>query len=85
MADVVTLSVKPRGYSAQAVELLEQLLADAKAGELLSITYVAEIPGNQIVYGWTGCDDIVLVCGHVARLQHRLQQRLDAQSSECPP
>lgn len=62
----------------RVVTYLEALLQRAREGELISFTYVAELCQGDLETGWTEGRDLFMMAGMVARMQHRIQQRLDA-------
>ena len=76
MAEIVALPAP--GFNADVVERLEGLLAEAKAGEILSIMFVADLKGSEVACGWTGCENLYSLAGQAARIQHLIQKRLDA-------
>ncbi len=65
------------GYNAQVVQLLTQLLEEAKRGDIISIVVVSELKGGVIASSWSGSDDLYKLAGGAARLQHVLQRRID--------
>ncbi len=74
-AEIVALPA--RGFNADVVEKLEGLLAQAKAGEVQSILFVCDMRDQTIAAGWTGCENLYLLAGHVARALHLIQKRID--------
>ena len=80
MADIIPLT---RGFNGQVVTAIRELLARAEAGEILDGIWVLGVRGGAHEVTWTGCDDLVRLSGYVARIQHRIQLRLDgAKDSE---
>lgn len=74
--DKITVLPTP-GYNKQVVEQLEELLEDAKKGEIISLTTIVERKGGFFENIWTGTDDLFVLAGQAARLQHVLQCRID--------
>ena len=59
------------------VGILKDLLAEAKAGKIQTIAYVAECSDNSIQAGATNKKDQARVIGALARLQFRLCREMD--------
>lgn len=59
------------------IDLLLELLADAKSGELQTLAFVGETRDNGITTGATEKRDRLRVIGALARLQYRLLQESD--------
>jgi hypothetical protein len=74
-AEIVALP--PRGFNADVVERLEQLLAQAKNGDVQSVLFLCDMRDNTIAAGWTGCENLYTLAGHAARVQHLIQKRID--------
>lgn len=66
-----------RGYKKQVVDLLKTLLADAEAGEIVSILVLSEQPGGKFRNYSSGCDDLFAQLGGVARMMHFINKRID--------
>ena len=75
MAEIVALPAP--GFNPDVVARLEALLAEAKAGEILSFMFVADLKGGNAAVGWTGCENLYALAGQAARIQHVIQRRLD--------
>lgn len=62
----------------QVVELLEQFLADAKAGKFDSILIVADhAASEQMEWGWSRCEDLVGLVGRLERMKYTALQRME--------
>lgn len=58
------------------IEEAEKLLELAKAGELRSLMWLGD-GGDAMLSGWTPVDDVFRLLAQSARLQHRIQLRID--------
>lgn len=68
--DLSVIADKP---NADLIERLEGLLAEAKAGELQSIAYVASWRGNDICSGWSDMPrNRTRIMGELFQLLHKL-------------
>jgi hypothetical protein len=65
--------------SAACVELLESLLAEAKAGQLtmLAIASVDEKGQGMHSFAWEGSNDRLQLLGAVERMKHGLLRKID--------
>jgi hypothetical protein len=61
----------------EVIKGLRELLAAAERGEIKSVLWFADRFDQTFDVGWTGCDDMVMLSGQIARLQHRVQRRMD--------
>lgn len=77
MTNVVGIKPVERGYNAQVVEALEEMLAEAKAGRILSMMVVSEMTEGLFDARWSGTDDLYKLSGMAARMQHNIQRRID--------
>lgn len=70
------VSLAPKRVQMQTVKILEDLLADAKRGEINAVA-VASVTswgsGRTVV---SPSDNVMTLAGAVARLQHRIQAEL---------
>ncbi len=66
-----------RGYKQQVVDLLRELLADAEAGNVVSLVVLAEEPGGTFRSRSTGCDNLFAQLGGAARMMHFINKRID--------
>jgi hypothetical protein len=65
-------------YNQEAVDILEELLAEAKAGKLIGIACVTLDEKGDYFHRFTRTDDMVREIGAVARLLHVLQTVMDS-------
>lgn len=77
LMDAYIVAIPPRGPNHDVVEKLEQLLVEAKTGEVQSLLFICDMRDNTVAVGWTGCENLYLLAGHSARLQHLIQNRID--------
>lgn len=61
----------------EVIKQLRELLAAAERGEIKSVLWFADRFDQTFDVAWTGCDDLLGLSGQIARLQHRVQVRLD--------
>lgn len=61
----------------QQVETLEAVLAEARTGNFETLVVLAMTRDGQTLTKWTVCDDLFLLLGHIMRLVHNVQKRLD--------
>ena len=61
----------------QQVEALEAVLAEAKAGNFETLVILAMTRDGQTLTKWTVCEDLIMLLGHIARLAHNVQKRMD--------
>lgn len=74
--------VKPAAFNAdqRCVDLLEDLLAKAKAGEITEITAVYQKLDMTRMHTWTGCEDLYSLLGYVTAMQYTVQRRIRGES-----
>lgn len=77
LKSVTKLSVVPKGYNQQAVDYLQTLVDQAKAGEILEIVCVSKLSDGQYEHCWTGCKDLHELVGQLARMQYLMIQRMN--------
>lgn len=75
--NVVTLSEVSAKPVESVIELLEKILADAKAGKITAVALATTTPAGGTGTAWTGDAWVSHLLGSVAMLQHRLTQRID--------
>lgn len=61
----------------EVISLLEELLEDARSGELRCVMAIGLLRGGYSRTAWGGEPDYYLLSGMVARLQHRIQMIQD--------
>lgn len=72
-SDANLLHVVQDGPNPTLIECLENLLADAKAGELQAMTYVCSWRSNLVSSGWTSRNhNRMRVIGELTQLSHHL-------------
>lgn len=59
------------------VDKLRNLLSAAERGEIKSVLWLADRFDQTFDIEWTPCDDLLQLSGQIARLQHRIQVRID--------
>jgi hypothetical protein len=59
------------------VSLLTDLLAQAQAGDVMSLIYSAEIPGGKIQTGYTAQEDLYSSIGQLERMKYLLLRSID--------
>lgn len=64
MSNIAVLAQKPVNH--EIVAALEELLADAKAGDVVSLVFTAERVGNEFE-SFANFKDGLLLLGHLAR------------------
>lgn len=62
---------------ATQVGVIEAALVDAKAGKFSSIMLIAMDHDGTTLTKWTACPDLILLLGHIERMKHAVQRRLD--------
>lgn len=66
----------------EVVALLENLLRQARAGELIGLIYSAEVAGGQVQTGYTPIENIYEQIGQLERMKALLLRNLDALMQE---
>lgn len=56
-------SIKNIGVDDESVEMLEELLAEAKSGELKQLVYIHKNKEGEIGHGWAGAPDLSMIGG----------------------
>lgn len=65
------------GYQKQVVEVLEELLATAKKGEIVSFIALTIHKGDSMQHWWSGCDNLLTLLGGATRLCHTISNRMN--------
>jgi hypothetical protein len=81
----MTADVKPLGVVSvpderrrQTIQLLEQFLADAKAGKWDEVLIVAGHADDEVfTWAWTRSEDLVGLIGRLERLKYHALRRMD--------
>lgn len=71
------LSVVPKKYNKQAIRYLEELLEQAKKGEIVEVVCVYKFDNGLFEHCYTGCDDLYLLIGQIERMKHVMLRRMD--------
>jgi glycogen debranching enzyme len=74
-SDLHIITAEPRGED--VVELLEEALAQAKAGEFSSIAFAGVYRNGCTQQAWSSAPSVSLLLGSVSRLEYRLNQFID--------
>lgn len=78
MADLKIVRLDPsQGRKAEVVERLQELLAQAEAGEIVDLTFAAAMVDGAVITGFTHTDDAHRRLSGVSRLLHRLHLIMD--------
>jgi hypothetical protein len=80
MSHVLTIVSRPEQVRRDVVSVLEEFLADAKAGRLAGIAIAGIKPDLQAITHWSDCEHAAAMIGAVAILQHRLAAEANAQA-----
>lgn len=70
------LRVIERGYKSDVVQILEQLLVEARDGKIMSIVVTTE-QGGGYTTDYSGCEDLGRLIGHLERQKHLMLRRMD--------
>lgn len=80
MADVLKLQVKQPGYNEQVVTLLEELLEDARAGNISNMVCVSHDPTTrQWIHSYTGCDNLHELIGVLEKMKYIQMRRTEVE------
>ena len=71
-----------RSPDLHVITLLESLLRQAKAGELVSLIYSAEVAGNRVQSGYTPIENLYTVIGQLERMKGLLLRNIDDTAQE---
>lgn len=74
---IVRLPTSGDALIARQVELLESAIVEAKSGNFETLVLLAMTRDGSTLTKWTVCDDLFLLLGHIMRLAHNVQKRLD--------
>jgi len=72
---VLTLA-QPRSND-KAVEVIEQMLAAAKSGEVVEVMALTVCRGGELASYWTASDDLLRQLGMATRMAANIQKRMD--------
>ena len=79
-----TVSIGKAVPVADVVRRLAELLKRAESGELRSIMWIAELRDGSRITGFSACEDMQKLLADAARLTHRIQRRMDEETSQVP-
>mgnify|MGYP001565764407 FL=1 len=71
------LKVLKKKYSSQAVELLTELLRDAKQGKITDLVCSYASGVNEYSLTYTGTDDLIRLVGHLEKMKWRMLERMN--------
>lgn len=77
MAQVVPLKTERASSNEAAILMLEDMLAQARAGEVVAVGIAVVRPGSHINCGFTDFDNAGLLLGAVALLQSRVLANME--------
>lgn len=78
MADLIAvLSPAPTEAQPQVIEMLENLLARARTGEVLSFAVACELTGREVMTGHSEPASVFALIGAVEHLKQRLLRKAD--------
>ena len=70
------LKVIKRGYSKEAIEILEELLEQAKKGEIHELVTMANYGEHRYETRYTNSNDLVTLVGHIEKIKWRMLERM---------
>uniref|UniRef100_A0A6H2A4A9 Uncharacterized protein n=1 Tax=viral metagenome TaxID=1070528 RepID=A0A6H2A4A9_9ZZZZ len=70
------LKVIKRGYSKEAIEILEELLEQAKKGEIHELVTMANYGEHHYETRYTNSNDLVTLVGHIEKIKWRMLERM---------
>lgn len=76
---VVQLTTRPTKVVHSVIERLEAALEQAKAGKISAIAIAVVMDDDAMNCAWSDSENVGLLVGSVARLQHRLNRSVDEQ------
>lgn len=76
-ATVRKLNVVPKTYNHQVIEFLEELLEQAKAGDIVEIVTSAKFDTGGYSVSYTGCKDLHELVGQLERMKFLTLRRMD--------
>ena len=71
---VVALQPPP---NEDAIVRLQAAIERARRGETLHVTIMEEFSNGELQTSWSGSADLLKVLGHLARMMHNVQKRID--------
>lgn len=72
MSNLIELKTRPAVISDTVIARLEEVLADARAGKIVSVAIAGVEADGTIVSAWSETDDFGRLLGAVSRLEHRI-------------
>ena len=76
MSNVKRLEIVPK-FSQQTVSMLEELLAQAKAGDIIEVVATTKWGDGTYTHSWTGCDNLMELVGILERQKMATLRRMD--------
>lgn len=76
MNKVKRLEIVPK-FNQQTVNLLEELLEQAKAGDITEMTATTKWGNGTYTHSWTGCDNLMELVGILERQKLATLRRMD--------
>jgi len=76
MKQPLKLSIVPK-YNAQTVDLLTELLEQAKAGGITEMTVTTRCSDGTYTHSWTGCENLMELVGVLERQKLATLRRMD--------
>ena len=77
MPNVSKLTIVKKTYNAQVVEFLEELLKQAKAGDIAEMVCCAKFDTGGYSVSYTGCRDLNELVGQLERMKFLTLRRMD--------
>lgn len=72
MAEIRTLETRPMAVQKDVIELAEDLLARAKAGEIVELAATMVLPDGAVGTAWAGGGDYHRMLGGIETLRFRM-------------
>jgi hypothetical protein len=69
--------IKDRGYDKQAIDILEELLNRARAGDITDLVCSFATSSNSYELCYTGTDDLISLVGHLEKMKWRMLERMN--------
>ena len=77
MLKVHKLAIVKKTYNSQVVEYLEELLEQAKAGDIVEMVCCGKFDTGGYSLSYTGCDDLHELVGQLERMKFMTLRRMD--------
>jgi hypothetical protein len=77
VSNLVELKTRPAAISESVVARLEEVLAEARSGKIVSVAIAGVEVDGGIVSAWSETDDFGKLLGAVARLEFRINANQD--------